>query len=139
MNYNKIILRGSKYTNAALWNWSGRKDKLISLWCNTEDQYVKQKADNIISEIDKRVRGLVDLEIKIKEQIKQNEREAMEMYIKLECPSMACRYALGAVGMAVRTRDYIPGKLKCKICGSALEDRSSRGVAGILFDLKIKI
>jgi len=107
MNYNKIILRGSKYTNAALWNWSSRKDRLISLWCKTEDRHVKKKTNKIISEIDKRVKDLVDLKIKIKAQIRQNERETKEMYIMLECPSMACRYSLEAVGMAVRTSDYV--------------------------------
>lgn len=115
-----IFSRGSKYVNAAGWNWTSRKNKFIHSWATSSDWKFKNRLSKTINELDDRLkimaRALNNLKIR-------EERERIEQgqkLIHLLCPNIECNYRPDAVGTAVMAKDYEPDKIKCGFCGSSL-------------------
>lgn len=134
----KFFVRGSKYISTTGIIWCGRRDHLITEWCQTEDHERKQRIDHLIKIIEGRIALLAHMHNAKKEERRRAIIEADEMIVMLECPSFDCRYGTDAYGIGIRYKDYVPGKLKCDKCGRPLREQNQRNVDNMLFEAGIK-
>lgn len=137
MNYKIIINRGSTYANEAGWNWTKRRDKLITAWTKATSQERMRKINIIINQLDARINGLAIIINSILLDQKKKNLESEDQYIMLECPGIDCKYNPLSVGIGIKLKNYIPDVLKCENCGRSMKTKEDIKIENMFFDMRL--
>ena len=139
MNYPELINRGYRYIISAGDNWDRRHWKLISLWGKTPNPIRKNRVVALIDELETRIKVIGRYLHEFKEWQTRARIDAEQHMLKLECPTIDCRYKPTTVGEGIPFKNYEPGKIKCKTCGVALVMKGENELEIFLSSLGIHI
>ncbi len=140
--YQLLVIRGFNYAKKTAEIWYRRRNRLASVWAESETDYKKQtpkkaRLAQIINEIDRKInslRSILDYDI---QNIKLHQLEENETLITLTCNNHCQRLNPDSIGVAIRLADYGKQTHFCPTCGGELRSPDDIKIDQMLYELGI--